>query len=72
MVVFIGLEYQQILLQFATIDAVENVIAPNIEKSVKEMKIVITSEQGIMGTSLGELQEEELKKMGAKTNQNSL
>ncbi|MFD4818041.1 ABC transporter substrate-binding protein [Peribacillus butanolivorans] len=49
-----------------TIDAVENVIAPKLGKSVDELNIVITHEQGLMGTSLGELQEEELKKMGAE------
>ena len=49
-----------------TIDAVENVIAPKLGKSVDELNVVITHEQGLMGTSLGELQEEELKKKGAE------
>jgi branched-chain amino acid transport system substrate-binding protein len=48
------------------VDSIKNVIAPALGKSIKDLKIVIIHEQSIYGTSIGEMEEERLKDLGAQ------
>ena len=48
------------------VDSVKDVVAPALGKSVKDLKIVIIHEQSIYGTSIAQMEEKALEKVGAK------
>lgn len=48
------------------VDSISNVVAPALEKSVEDLKIVIIHEQSIYGTSIAEMEENALKELGAQ------
>jgi branched-chain amino acid transport system substrate-binding protein len=48
------------------VNSIKDVVAPALGKSLTDLKVVIVHEQSIYGTSIGEIEEAELKKLGAK------
>jgi branched-chain amino acid transport system substrate-binding protein len=48
------------------INSIKDVIAPKLVKSDKDLNVVIIHEQSIYGTSVGEKEEQRLKKLGVK------
>lgn len=48
------------------VNSIKEVVAPALGKSVEDLKIVIIHEQSIYGTSIAQMEEKSLKKLGAK------